>query len=573
MSEPAAVTSSQAIARLKHGRTGGVYVPPFKLARLMSEVTNKSSVEYQRLTWEALKKSINGIINKVNSSNIKNILVEIFRENLIRGRGLFCRSLMKSQMASPNFSAVYAALASVVNTKFPEIGELLLSRLLIQFKRSFKRNDKPVCSAAVKFLAHLVNQGVAHEVLALEILILLLEEPSEDSVELAVDFVKEVGAYLQDVAPQGLYGVFERFRAVLHEGSISKRVQFIVEGMFALRKAGFEASGFPSIRPELDLVESTDQITHELGLEDEVQPQIMLDLFKEDPEYEQSERRYAAILKEILGEESDEEEGEEGDNKRGGSQSDTDDDDDEDDDGEDSVAAAAAAAEQQKIEDRTATNLVNLRRTIYLTLMSSLDFEEAGHKLLKIQIQPGQEIEIVNMIVECCSQERTYKRFFGLLAQRFCFVNRTYQDLFSECFAHQYSEIHRLETSKLRNVACLFAALLAADALSWQVLETIELTEAATTSASRIFVKYLFQELSSSMGLVQLNLRLNDPDCKEWYKGIFPETSLADMRFAINFFTSIGLGGVTDSMRAQYKMTVAAKAAEAQRRQEEEERC
>ena len=85
-------------------------------------------------------------------------------QNLVRGRGLFCRSMMKSQLASPTFSAVYAALLAVVNTKFPEIGELLLGRLVLQFKRSYKRNDKPVCSAAAKFLAHLINQSVAHEV-------------------------------------------------------------------------------------------------------------------------------------------------------------------------------------------------------------------------------------------------------------------------------------------------------------------------------------------------------------------------------------------------------------------------
>lgn len=37
-------------------------------------------------------------------------------------------------------------------------------RLVLQFKRSYKRNDKPVCTAAAKFIAHLINQGVAHEV-------------------------------------------------------------------------------------------------------------------------------------------------------------------------------------------------------------------------------------------------------------------------------------------------------------------------------------------------------------------------------------------------------------------------
>ena len=61
-----------------------------------------------------------------------------------------------------------------------------------QFKRSFKRNDKPVCVAAIKFIAHLANQQVVHELLPLEILLLLLEVPSDDSVEVAIDFVKEV---------------------------------------------------------------------------------------------------------------------------------------------------------------------------------------------------------------------------------------------------------------------------------------------------------------------------------------------------------------------------------------------
>ena len=48
--------------------------------------------------------------------------------------------------------------------------------------------------------------------------------------------------------------------------------------------------------------------------------------------------------------------------------------------------------EQMQIKDETETNLVNLRRTIYLTIMFSVDFEEAGHKLLKIKLEPGQEV-------------------------------------------------------------------------------------------------------------------------------------------------------------------------------------
>ena len=42
--------------------------------------------------------------------------------------------------------------------------------------------------------------------------------------------------------------------------------------------------------------------------------------------------------------------------------------------------------------DQTETNLVALRRTIYLTVQSSLDFEECAHKLLKMDLKPGQEV-------------------------------------------------------------------------------------------------------------------------------------------------------------------------------------
>jgi pre-mRNA-splicing factor CWC22 len=124
------------------GRTGGIYIPPFRMAQMMRDVEDKSSPEYQRLTWDALKKSINGLVNKVNGTNIKNIVPELLAENLVRGRGLFCQSCMKSQMASPGFTDVFSALVAVVNTKFPEIGRLLLVRVVLQLKRAYKRNDK-----------------------------------------------------------------------------------------------------------------------------------------------------------------------------------------------------------------------------------------------------------------------------------------------------------------------------------------------------------------------------------------------------------------------------------------------
>lgn len=184
-------------------RTGGAYIPPAKLRMMQENITDKSSAAYQRIAWEALKKSIHGYINKVNTSNIGIISRELLHENIVRGRGLLCKSLIQAQAASPTFTNVYAALLAVINSKFPNIGELLLKRLVLQFKRGFKQNNKIICISSATFVAHLVNQRVCHEILALEILTLLVETPTDDSVEVAISFLKECGQKLTEVSSKG----------------------------------------------------------------------------------------------------------------------------------------------------------------------------------------------------------------------------------------------------------------------------------------------------------------------------------------------------------------------------------
>ncbi|MFS7966862.1 putative MIF4G-like domain superfamily protein [Helianthus anomalus] len=120
------------------------------------------------------------------------------------------------------------------------------------------------------FVAHLVNQLVAQELITLELLTLLLENPTEDGVEVAVAFVAECSSVLQDLSPKGLHG--------------------------------------------------SDEVSDDKSSQ-------------------------------------------------------------KDEDGE-----------QMTIADETETNLVSLRRKIYLTIMLSVDFEEAGHKLLQLKPEPGEEV-------------------------------------------------------------------------------------------------------------------------------------------------------------------------------------
>ncbi|XP_047738493.1 pre-mRNA-splicing factor CWC22 homolog [Hyalella azteca] len=472
-------------------RTGGAYIPPAKLRMMQAEITDKSSAAFQRLAWEALKKSINGLVNKVNVSNIGVIVRELLKENVVRGRGILCRSLMQAQSFSLTFTHVYAALVAVLNSKFPQIGLLLLNRLIIQFRRGVKRNDKSICLSSSRFIAHLMNQQVAHEVVALEILTFLLEkvqDATDDSelgdksrnscAELAAAFLRECGQKLQELSPRCMVRIFESLKNIINEGKLEERVKYMFEAIWTEGRNGFKDN--PAVLEELDLVEEDDQITHVAELDGKLDSEDILNVFKHDPEFEVNEEKYKEIRASLLGESSDGEDGEDGSGSSGS---------DSDDEEEDEDKEKAG----QDILDQTESNMLAFRRTIYLTLRSSLTVDEATHKILKGNIKPGWEMELGNMILDCCAQERTFMKFFALIAQRFCGINRVYRDCFQEIFKTAYETCHRLDTDKMRNVVRLFAHLFVTDAISWEVFSIVLLNEDNTTSSSRVFLKILFQ--------------------------------------------------------------------------------
>lgn len=530
-------------SRLMGLRSGGTYVPPARLRALQAQMNvSKNSKEYQRMRWEELKKAINGLINKASTDNIKDIIKTIFSHNLVRGRGLFCRSIMKAQSVSLPYTPIYAAMVAVINSKLPEVGELLVKRLLIQFRRAYKRNDKPVCLSSSIFLGHLGNYQVAHEIISLQMLYLLLAQPTDDSVEIAVGFARVVGANLFENSPSAASGVFERFRTILVEARLEKRTQYMVEVLFKVRKDGFEHN--PAIQADLDLVDEEDQITHMIGLDDELKSEDMLNIFRFDDNYEENETKYKELQKEILGEEEESE-------SESGSESES-----EEEEPEETVVIKDGKMDDHKIviKDMTQTELMNLRRTVYLTIMSTMSTQEIVHKLFKIHVPQGNDIEVVNMIVECCAQEKTYNKIYGGVGVLACNSRGSWQRLFRSSFEHYYGIIHRYETNKLRNIATMFGYMMAKDALGWEVLEHVVMTEEDSTAASRIFVKILLEEMRQELGIKKLVERFKEPYIQPYLKNLLVrDRTAADTRFSINYFTAIGLGVLTEDLREYLK--------------------
>jgi pre-mRNA-splicing factor CWC22 len=115
------------------------------------------------------------------------------------------------------------------------------------------------------------------------------------------------------------------------------------------------------------------------------------------------------------------------------------------------------------------------------------------------------------MIGDCCAHQRTYERFYGLLAERFCRLRKVFQESFEQIARDTYNAIHRSDHTKMQNMAKMIAHLLAADAISWEVLSEIKLTEQDTTPSGRMFIKILFLELVETLGIVKVYQRVSDP--------------------------------------------------------------
>ncbi|KAI5982792.1 armadillo-type protein [Pisolithus orientalis] len=296
-------------------------------------------------SWDVLHKLITGIINRVNVADIKQVIPEPFSENLIQ-----------AQASSLPFTPVFATLVAIINTKLPQVGELILTWLISQFRHAFKHNNKTIGHSSTTFIAHLINQAVAHEIIALETLIFLLEHQMDDSIEIAVGFMCEVSTFLVENSPKANVLVFDHFHDVLNEGTISHHIQYMIEVLMQVQKDKYKDN--PIIPDGLDLVKEEEQITHHICLEEELQAQEGLNILKFIPNYAENEEKYKAITAEILGEGSDDESGP-----------------------EESSEEEEQAKEQEGILDQMGMN----------------------------------SIELINMIIECCLQECSYSTFYSLL--------------------------------------------------------------------------------------------------------------------------------------------------------------
>lgn len=547
---------SEKLSKLLKLKSGGAYVPPAKLRELMAQVElEENSKEFQILQWEALKKNINSSVNKVNKKNLKTIVVELFKNNLLQGRGLLCQCIMKSQQLSTSYTDVYASLVSIINSKIPEVGDLLVRRLIVKFKRLIRRNEAEQCRSVVVFLSELFNFHVINSELVQQIIDKLFENISDFRIEMIIEIMRHCGITLHDENGKWFDQKANLLRNVLNENIVNPKSQYLIQEFFDNFKG--LVTNYNGIDESLDLVEEEDQITHNFTLSENVLGDDHLDVFKFDPNYKDNREKYNIIRKGILGSDVETDSDQEVDNESSDYSSDYDNEEEEKQDVDDDDNRQYTDDKERnkltvQIKDLTEQELTTFQKNVYLTIMSSMSPEEATHKLLKLPaVDPKRkEYMLVDMVIKCCAQEKIYSKYYGLIGENLAVINKSWAEAFQALFKENYQNCHRYETALLRNIGAFWGHMFASDKIGWECLSVIKLTEEDTTSSGRIFIKFIFQRMVDELGDKKLNERISEDYIQPFIRGLFPVDNPDHLRFSINYFTAIGMGKLTDKMRS-----------------------
>lgn len=486
----------------------------------------RSSESYQKSRWRELRRAIDRELS--SKDPVQTVCVELFKLNLIRGGNLLIRTIMEKQMNSPRFTTRYAAITAVINSKFENIGKSLVTQLVLQFRKSYMNNNKKVCVSSGQFIASLVNQQVVNEILILQICQLLLEKPSDDGIEVLYEILKTSGKYLSTNSSLAMGLIFDKLHDISRGDALSSnKAHNLVDLLQRWNRSRFEKT---QITEEYDLVEDDDKITHLIELTQSLEP--VTALFEFDPKYEENERAYTVIRTEILGEQKDEE-----------------------------VQEEEQPQKQEKVVDATENELLMHQKTVYLNIMSSMSADEAVHKLVKLTLMKKDKTLnnelIADMVIKCCCHEKTYSKFFGAIGEKMCLLNRNWPKIYTTLFKKYYEGIEKLENNAIRNLGKFFGHLFVLQNVpigdAWN---EVIITEDDTTAASRIFLKFIFQEMIEEEGASTIKMMIQQAYGE--INGMFPvkDVSWKDadhIRFSINYFTAIGLGVLTEDMRVVLK--------------------
>ncbi|KAA8900348.1 hypothetical protein TRICI_006220 [Trichomonascus ciferrii] len=484
------------------GTTPGKYVPPSK--RRLPEDASGESEETIRL-----RKQVKGLLNRVSESNIGSILAEIDSLYLSHSRivinsvitDVILESISLQGRLNEQFLIVHAAfVAAMYRTVGVEFGAHFVQTLVETFDKHYNNDAKG--KESVNLLALLSQIYSFHVVscnLIYDFIRMLLDGVNEPKTELLLKLIDSSGSQLRSDDPAALKDIIYLLHAEVGKAdpsTINTRTKFLIERITDLKNnrqkkhgsqialettqrmkkflGGVSGRGGEPLRVTLDDIRNIDKkgkwwlVGAAWRNQDGFIKPTSADVDVE-------------AMQDIL---------------------------------DTAEPNWMELAKQQRMN-------TDIRRAIFVALMSSEDYVDACDRMQKLKLKSKQEREIPRVILHCCSNEEAYNPFYALVATKLCAqhsLKKTFQfalwdyigvlqgedddpDAIDDGIDKLKSRAQKdstVELKKTMHYSKLYAQLVADGAMTLDILKTMDFLTAVTEV--RIFLELFYITLFQNLG-------------------------------------------------------------------------
>lgn len=371
-----------------------------------------------------LKRQIQGLINRLSDANILTILKDIEKIYATNPRGYVNTTLINlliEMLSDPSaliesFIILHAGfIAAVYKVIGPDFGAQIVERIVSEFDQHYQPN-KDGAGKHTTNLMSVVSELYTFQVIGSNIVFdyirFFLNELSEINTELLLRIVRAAGPQLRQDDPTALKDIvvlLQKSVANVGQQNLPVRTKFMIETINDLKnnkmKTGIAGASITR--------ERTTQMKKQLGtlnsrnLKATEPLRVGLKDIRDTDKVGKWWLVGASWRNQAQSAAHDEEE-----NRQGRNRVEID---EEDEDGE--VDLAQLAREQRMNTD--------VRRAIYVSIMSATDFKDAQIRLNKLNLKKAQEVEIPKVIIHCAGTEKIYNPYYTVLARKVCSDHRT----------------------------------------------------------------------------------------------------------------------------------------------------
>ncbi|KAK3320036.1 hypothetical protein B0T19DRAFT_278498 [Cercophora scortea] len=479
------------------------YVPPSMRQQTGSEAELTARIRRQT----------QGLVNRLTESSMLGILGDVeklYRDNPRQHVSSTLVDLLLIQVCEPTslpdtlliLSAGFCtAVYRVIGMDF---GAQLIQEVVERFSKHYEdakvaaleRPDvSKQTSNIITFLSELYNFQLIGPSLLFDYIRLLLDDLSELNAELLLRIIRMSGPTLRHDDPMALKDIVTLIRpavAKIGENNLSVRTKFMIETINDLKnnkmKTGVIASAVNS--------EHATRMKKLLGTLNSRKLKSTEPLRMSLKDIRDSDKKgkwwlvgasWAGAGAGAGGEKTSDQKNRD----KGGKEDQEDDEGDDDDDDDDSVFLNSDGEGAPDLADLAREQQMNtdVRRSIFVSILSATDYEDAYFRILKLRLNKERQREIPNVLIQCTGAEEQYNPYYTLIAKKLCAdrkVRWSFQDSLWRLFRRlgesvfgeagdDEEEDDAMDMRRLVNIAKLFGSLVASGKLGLGVLKCLNL--------------------------------------------------------------------------------------------------